>query len=49
LTGPSTKYYAAALGPGPAAAHRAEHDAAIGAAWMTKGVFEVHDGIYVTG
>jgi osmotically-inducible protein OsmY len=27
----------------------AEHDAAIGAAWMTKGVFEVHDDIYVTG
>jgi len=27
----------------------AEHDAAVGAAWMTKGVFEVHDEIYVTG
>ena len=27
----------------------AEHDAAVGAAWMTKGVFEVHDDIYVTG
>ena len=27
----------------------AEHDTAIGAAWMTKGVFEVHDGTYVTG
>ena len=27
----------------------AEHDAAVGAAWMTKGVFEVNDDIYVTG
>ena len=27
----------------------AEHDAAVGAAWMTKGVFEVRDDIYVTG
>jgi osmotically-inducible protein OsmY len=27
----------------------AEHDAAIGAAWMAAGVFDVHDEIYVTG
>jgi osmotically-inducible protein OsmY len=27
----------------------AEHDAAIGAAWMATGVFDVHDEIYVTG
>ena len=27
----------------------AEHDAAVGAAWMASGVFEVRDDIYVTG
>ena len=27
----------------------AEHDAAIGAAWMATGVYDVHDEIYVTG
>jgi osmotically-inducible protein OsmY len=27
----------------------AEHDAAIGAAWMATGVFDVHDQIHVTG
>jgi osmotically-inducible protein OsmY len=27
----------------------AEHDAAVGAAWMATGVYDVRDEIYVTG
>ena len=27
----------------------AEHDAAIDAAWMTSGVYNVQDNLYVTG
>jgi osmotically-inducible protein OsmY len=27
----------------------AEHDAAVGAAWMATGVFDVRDEIYLTG
>ena len=27
----------------------AEHDAAVGAAWMAGGVFEVHDDLAITG
>jgi hypothetical protein len=34
------------LGPG---AGVAEHDAVVAAAWMADGVYEVHDGLVITG